>query len=42
MAYTPGVGTVCLEIQKNLSLVDELTMRGRSVAIVTQGNCFKN
>jgi malate dehydrogenase (oxaloacetate-decarboxylating) len=41
MAYTPGVGTVCMEIKKKPELVDELTLRGRSVAIVTQGNCFK-
>ena len=42
MAYTPGVGAVCLEIHKRPELVDELTLRGRSVAIVTQGACFKN
>ena len=42
MAYTPGVGHVCMEIKKNPELVDELTLRGRSVAIVTQDNCFPN
>lgn len=41
MAYTPGVGTVCTEIKNNEALVDELTLRGRSVAIITQGNVFK-
>lgn len=40
MAYTPGVGAVCKAIEKKPELVDELTLRGRSVAIVSQGNCF--
>lgn len=42
MAYTPGVGAVCKEIEKKPELVNELTLRGRSVAIITQGKCFPN
>lgn len=38
MAYSPGVGAVCEHIQKDPSLADSLTLRGRSVAIVTDGS----
>ena len=40
MAYSPGVGYVCKDIEKNPELIDTLTLRGRSVAVVTQGNMF--
>lgn len=35
--YTPGVAYPCLAIQKNPNLSFDYTMRGRSVAIVTDG-----
>ena len=38
MAYSPGVGAVCEHIQKDPSSADALTLRGRSVAIVTDGS----
>ena len=38
MAYSPGVGAVCKEIEKTPSLADQMTLRGRSVAIVTTGS----
>ena len=38
MAYSPGVGAVCEHIQKDPSSADSLTLRGRSVAIVTDGS----
>ncbi len=37
MLYTPGVAKPCLEIAKNKQLVYEYTMKGNSVAIVTDG-----
>ncbi|MBI2484799.1 NADP-dependent malic enzyme [Candidatus Uhrbacteria bacterium] len=37
-AYTPGVAEACLTIAKDPSRVWDLTMRGRSVAIVTDGS----
>ena len=37
LAYTPGVGAVAAEIRKNRKNVWELTNRGNSVAIVTDG-----
>ena len=37
IAYTPGVATPCLEIQKNPELSDELTRRWNTVAVVTDG-----
>ena len=40
LAYSPGVGYVCKDIEKDPELIDTLTMRGRSVAVVTQGNMF--
>ena len=37
LAYTPGVATPCLEIQKDLSKSYELTRRWNTVAVVTDG-----
>ena len=37
LAYTPGVAQPCLEIQKNPDLSYELTGRGNTVAVVTDG-----
>ena len=37
LAYTPGVATPCLEIQKDVSKSYELTRRGNMVAVVTDG-----
>ncbi|MDR1577246.1 MAG: NADP-dependent malic enzyme [Deltaproteobacteria bacterium] len=37
LAYTPGVATPCLEIQKDPSLSYELTGRWNTVAVVTDG-----
>ncbi|MCD8144095.1 MAG: NADP-dependent malic enzyme [Oscillospiraceae bacterium] len=37
LAYTPGVAQPCLEIQKNPELSYELTGRGNTVAVVTDG-----
>lgn len=37
VAYTPGVAQPCLEIQKDPSLVYEMTRRGNLVAVVTDG-----
>lgn len=42
MAYSPGVGAACMAIKDKPEMVDELTFRGRSVAIVTQGKYDKN
>ena len=42
MAYSPGVGAVCMAIKEKPQLVNELTLRGRSVAIVTQGRYSKD
>ena len=38
LAYSPGVGGVCKAIEKNNSLINKLTLRGRSIAVVTNGN----
>ena len=38
MAYSPGVGAVCEAIEKNPSEVNTMTLRPRSVAIVTDGS----
>src|SRR5271156_6660517 len=35
--YTPGVAYVCLAIKENKNLVYDYTMKGRSVAIITDG-----
>lgn len=37
LAYTPGVASPCLEIQKNPALSYELTRRSNLVAVVTDG-----
>ena len=38
MAYTPGVGRVCLEIAHHPERVYDLTVKGNMVAIVTDGS----
>ena len=38
LAYTPGVATPCLEIQKNVNKSFELTRRWNTVAVVTDGS----
>jgi malate dehydrogenase (oxaloacetate-decarboxylating) len=38
MAYTPGVGRVCLEIAQHPERVFDLTIKGNTVAIVTDGS----
>ena len=38
MAYTPGVGRVCLAIAENPADVRRLTIKGNSVAVVTDGS----
>ena len=38
LAYTPGVAQPCIEIQKNPSLSYELTGRGTTVAVITDGS----
>ena len=38
MAYTPGVGRVCLEIANHPERVYELTIKGNTVAIVSDGS----
>ncbi len=38
MAYTPGVGRVCTAIHQNPELVYKLTIKGSTVAIVTDGS----
>ena len=37
LAYTPGVATPCLEIQKDINKSYELTRRWNMVAVVTDG-----
>ncbi len=37
IAYTPGVATPCLEIQKDVNKSYELTRRWNTVAVVTDG-----
>lgn len=37
LAYTPGVAQPCLEIQKDINKSYELTRRGNTVAVVTDG-----
>ena len=37
LAYTPGVATPCLEIQKDYNKSFELTARGNIVAVITDG-----
>lgn len=38
LAYTPGVAEPCMEIAKNSDLAYEYTLKGRVVAIVTDGS----
>ena len=38
MAYTPGVGRVCMEIAQHPDRVYDLTIKGNTVAIVTDGS----
>ncbi|MEM6449355.1 MAG: NAD-dependent malic enzyme [Cyanobacteria bacterium P01_D01_bin.105] len=38
MAYTPGVGRVCVEIAKHPERVYDLTIKGNTVAIVSDGS----
>lgn len=38
MAYTPGVATPCLEIQKDIDRSWELTRRWNTVAVITDGS----
>ena len=38
MAYTPGVGRVCIEIAKHPERVYDLTIKGNTVAIVSDGS----
>ncbi len=38
MAYTPGVGRVCMEIVEHPDRVFDLTIKGNTVAIVTDGS----
>ncbi len=38
MFYSPGVGAVCEAVQKDKKVSDKLTLRGRSVAILTDGD----
>jgi hypothetical protein len=42
LAYTPGVGSVCLEIQQDLSLADQLTFRARAIAIISDGSLLNS
>ena len=37
LAYTPGVATPCLEIQKDVNKSFDLTRRWNTVAVVTDG-----
>lgn len=38
LAYSPGVATVCTDIDKDISKADTFTMRLRSAAIVSDGS----
>jgi malate dehydrogenase (oxaloacetate-decarboxylating) len=42
MFYSPGVGAVCEAIQNDKNIADTMTLRGRSVAILTDGSFFKS
>lgn len=37
LAYTPGIAKICAEIEKNPSAADEYTIKGKLVAIITDG-----
>lgn len=38
VAYTPGVAAPCLEIKEHEELAHDLTLKGRTVAVVTDGS----
>jgi malate dehydrogenase (oxaloacetate-decarboxylating) len=38
IVYTPGVAAPCLEIAENPALAKELTIKGRTIAVVTDGS----
>ena len=38
MAYSPGVGAACMKIVEDISCVNNLTLRGRAIAIVSDGS----
>lgn len=38
LAYTPGVAAVCEEIAKEVNLASQLTMKGNSVAVISDGS----
>lgn len=38
MAYTPGVGRICMEIARHPERVYDLTIKGNTIAIVTDGS----
>ena len=40
LAYTPGVATPCLEIQKDLSKAYEQTNKGNSILVLTDSSKF--
>ncbi len=40
LAYTPGVAQVSIEIGKNKSLAKQYTMKGNSVALITDGSAI--
>ena len=40
LAYTPGVATPCLEIQKDISKAYEQTNKGNSILILTDSSKF--
>lgn len=40
LAYTPGVGQVCIEIGKDKSLAREYTIKRNTVAVVTDGSAI--
>lgn len=40
LVYSPGVGYACMEIKKNLKEVFELTNKGNSLIIITDGSAY--
>lgn len=42
LAYSPGVGEVCLELKKYPNKVDNLTFRGRAIAVVSDGSMLES
>ena len=42
LAYTPGVATPCLEIQKDISRAYELTNKANSILVLTDSSKFWN